>query len=232
MTFLLLSVSCSLHLLAAAPAQVTAQDFAREIERALPVEERYACHAWLSEAPVHVTGRNPDTRISAGVLAFAEVGWGLVYDQRSGAVLQTAVLDFQDYLKVSMGVDLAVEGRDSLEGWENLPRCIVVGTRDQLPGCGAALTGPKDYELTATPERVTVCGYDERGAMFGLYNLEARMNLREGPFLPADLSVVRHSLYNARLVHSWMGWMEFPDTLLSRLAHDGFDAIYASALAN
>ncbi len=232
MTFLLLSVSCSLHLLAAAPAQVTAQDFAREIERALPVEERYACHAWLSEAPVHVPGRNPDARISAGEMAFAEDGWRLVYDQRSGAVLQTAVLDFQDYLKVSMGVDLAVEGRDSLEGWENLPRCIVVGTRDQLPGCGAALTGPKDYELTATPERVTVCGYDERGAMFGLYNLEARMNLREGPFLPADLSVVRHSLYNARLVHSWMGWMEFPDTLLSRLAHDGFDAIYASALAN
>jgi hypothetical protein len=79
---------------------------------------------------------------------------------------------------------------------------------------------------------VTVCGYDERGSMFGLYNLEARMNLREGPFLPSQLNTVRHSLYNARMVHSWMGWMEFPDSLLSHLAHDGFDAIFASVYAN
>jgi len=68
--------------------------------------------------------------------------------------------------------------------------------------------------------------------MYGLYNLEARMNLREGPFLPADLKTVRHSLYDVRMVMSWMGWMEWPDALLSHLAHDGFDGIFASAYAN
>ncbi len=140
--------------------------------------------------------------------------------------------DFQDYLDKSMQVRVEVEGRDSLEDWQSLGRSIVVGTRDQLPGCGTALKGPKDYEIVATPERLTVCGYDERGAMYGLYNLEARMNLREGPFLPADLKTVRHSLYDVRMVMSWMGWMEWPDALLSHLAHDGFDGIFASAYAN
>jgi hypothetical protein len=125
-----------------------------------------------------------------------------------------------------------LDGRDSLEGWAGLDRSIVVGTRDQLPGCGTTLKAPKDYEIVAAPERLVVCGFDERGAMYGLYNLEARMNLREGPFLPADLKTVRHSLYDVRLVMSWMGWMEWPDALLSHLAHDGFDGIFASAYAN
>jgi hypothetical protein len=68
--------------------------------------------------------------------------------------------------------------------------------------------------------------------MFGLYNLESRMNLREAPCLPKDLNITRHSLYDTRMVLSWMGWMEFPDRLLSHLAHDGFDGIYVGVYAN
>ncbi|MFO7975356.1 MAG: hypothetical protein R6V12_12055, partial [Candidatus Hydrogenedentota bacterium] len=135
-------------------------------------------------------------------------------------------------LTTSMAVDVDADGRDSLDGWQDLTECIVVGTREQLPGCGEALTGAKDYQIIATPERVTVCGYDERGAMFGLYNLEARMNLREAPIIADDLNTVRHSLYDARIIHSWMGWMKWPNALLSHLAHDGFDGIFASCYAN
>ncbi len=232
MTCLLLSVSWALHAFASTEADITTQAFSQEVERALSPEQPYDFHRRLSEAPVHVTRREPDAKPAADELALPDQGWKLVWNPNSGVVLQNAVLDFQDYLKNSMGVLVDVEGRDSLDGWQNLTRCIVVGTRDQLPGCGTALTGPKDYQLIATPEHVTVCGYDERGAMFGLYNIEARMNLREAPFLPSNLDTVRHSLYDVRMVQSWMGWMEFPDALLSRLAHDGFDAIFASALAN
>lgn len=77
-----------------------------------------------------------------------------------------------------------------------------------------------------------VCGYDERGVMFGLYNLEAHMNLREAPFLPKDLRTVRHSLYDTRMVLSWMGWMEWPDRLLSHIVHDGFDGIVVGEYTN
>jgi len=232
MAGLFLSVSWSLHFLAAAQADVTMKDFAAEVERALPPEQRYSYHKRLSEGPVHVARRDPDAIPAAGEMALPGQGWRLIWNQQSGEVLQNAVQDFQDYMKTSMGIQVEIEGRDSLQDWQSLTQCVVAGTRDQLPGCGGALTGPKDYVIIAAPDRVAVCGYDERGTMFGLYNLEARMNLREAPYLPADLNVVRHSLYDTRMVHSWMGWMEFPDALLSRLAHDGFDAIFASALAN
>ena len=232
MTGLLLSVGWTLHSPALVQAEVTTQDFIREVERVLPQEELYDYHKRLSDGPVHVARRDPEATPRAGELALPDQGWRLVWNQHGSAVLLNAVQDFQDYLGTSMGVRMELEGRDSLQDWQSLSRCIVVGTRDHLPECGTALKGPKDYEIVATPERLTVCGYDERGAMFGLYNLEARMNLREAPFLPGDLKTVRHSLYDTRMVQSWMGWMEFPDRLLAHLAHDGFDAIYASAMAN
>ena len=215
-----------------AAAEVTTEAFAREVERVLPFEKPYDYHKRLSSGPVHVARRNPEAKPEAGELVLPDSEWKIIWSQRGTAVLQTAVQDFQDYLGTSMGVQVAVEGRDSLQDWESLSQCVVVGTRDDLPGCGAGLTAPKDYEIVATPERVMVCGYDERGAMYGLYNLEARMNLREAPFLPANLKTVRHSLYDARMVHSWMGWMEWPDALLAHLAHDGFDGIFASCYAN
>jgi hypothetical protein len=213
-------------------AEVTTEAFSREVESVLPPENLYDYHKRLSQGPVHVLRRDPDALAKAGELTLSEHGWKLVFNRHNAGVLQGAVDDFQDYLDTSMRIQVKPESLDSLEGWQGLGQSIVVGTRDQMPGCGVALKGPKDYEIVATPGRLTVCGYDERGAVHGLYNLEARMNLREGPFLPADLNTTRHSLYQARMVQSWMGWMEWPDSLLAHLAHDGFDAIYASALAN
>ncbi len=159
-------------------------------------------------------------------------GWKLKMGRGNSMILQTAALDFQDYLEISQNVKVETEVRDSLAGWQDFSQSIIVGTRQQLPGCGLTLKTPKSYEIAVTPERIIVCGYDERGAMFGLYNLESRMNLREAPFLPKELKTARESLFDTRMVLSWMGWMEWPDRLLSHLVHDGFDAIFASVYAN
>lgn len=229
---LILIVGGALRTPTPALAEVTTEVFAREVDRVLPLEKPYDYHKRLSTAPAHEAQRDSEAKPQAGEFMLPEQGWKLVWNQRSSPVLQNAVQDFQDYLAKSMGVHVDVDGRDSLDGWQSLSRNIVVGTRDQLPGCGTTLKGPKDYEIVATPERLTVCGFDERGTIFGLYNLEARMNLREAPFLPATLKTVRHSLCDVRMVQSWMGWMEWPDPLLSHLAHDGFDGIFASAYAN
>ena len=197
----------SLHTPAPTLAEVTTEAFAKEVDRVLPQEKPYDYHKHLSEGSIHVPRRDHEAKLQAGELALPEQGWKLIWNQHSSPVLQDAVQDFQDYLAKSMDVRVEVEGRNSLKGWQRLGRSIVVGTRDQMPGCGTVLKGPKDYEIVATPERLVVCGYDERGAMFGLYNLEARMNLREAPFLPANLKTVRHSLYDVRMVQSgWGGW--------------------------
>lgn len=228
----MLLVGWALCWAARAQPEVTTEAFAAEVRRALPTEELYDYHKRLTKEPVHVPRRDAEARPAAGEMALPDNGWKLIWNHRSSLVLSNAVQDFRDYLDKAMGVRVAVEGRESLEGWHTQKQCIVVGTREQMPGGGTTLKGAKDYEIAAAPDRLVVCGFDERGAMFGLCNLEARMNLREAPFLPNDLKTVRHSLYDTRMVMSWMGWMEWPDALLAHLAHDGFDGIYDSNLAN
>lgn len=230
-----IQVTAFLAILASAQTQtpiVTTEAIAAEIARVLPVEVPYAYHQRLTQEPVHRPRRNDDARPEPGEMELSVEGWRLVWKQRDSVVISGAVVDVQNYLATSMGVTVSIEARASLEDWRGLSQYIVVGTRDDLPGLGTALRGPKDYEITVTTDRITVCGFDDRGVLFGLYNLEERMNLREAPFLPADLSTSRHSLYDTRMVQSWMGWMEFPDTLLSHLAHDGFDAVFASVYTN
>lgn len=229
---LIFIVGWLLHVPATATAETTTETFAREMERLLPPEKPYDYHKRLSNGPIHTAKRNPDAKPRDVEMALPQQGWKLVWNRRSLPPLQTAVQDFQDYLSKSMDVRVEAEERDSLENRQNLTRSIVVGTREQLPECGKTLKNPKDYEIIVTPEQITVCGCDERGAMFGLYNLEARMNLREAPFLPHNLHIVRHSLHDVRIVQSWMGWMDWPDALFSHLVHDGFDGIFLSYYAN
>jgi len=131
-----------------------------------------------------------------------------------------------------MQTQVTVKPRSSLANWSNLQGVIVAAPRSELPGYGPELKGSKDYQIEVSSGRVVVCGFDERGAMYGLYNLEARMNLREAPFLPGNLNTVRHSLYKARMTLSGIGYMEWPDPYLALLARYGFDSIFASVYKN
>src|SRR4051794_27976098 len=79
----------------------------------------------------------------------------------------------------------------SLSEWKTLEGAIVAGSREALPASGDDLKAPKDYRLLVPPGRIVVCGFDERGAMYGLNNLEQRMNPREASFLPGGVDHVR-----------------------------------------
>jgi len=59
-----------------------------------------------------------------------------------------------------------------------------------------------------------------------------RFSLREAPYLPKNLNTVRHSLYQARMPLSGLGWMEWPDRYLATLPLYGFDAIHCSIYRN
>ena len=206
--------------------------FSHLLEQTLPVEELYDYHKKLSTDPVHILRRDPEAHPKEDEMTLSDQGWKLIMGKGNSIILQNAGLDFQDYLEISQNVKVEIEERSSIADWQGFSQCIVAGTREQLPGWGLTLKTPKSYEIAVTPERIIVCGYDERGAMFGLYNLESRMNLREAPFFSVNLNTIRQSLYDTRMVLSWMGWMEWPDRLLSHLVHDGFDSIFASVYAN
>ncbi|HWQ53008.1 MAG TPA: hypothetical protein VN442_04940 [Bryobacteraceae bacterium] len=214
-----------------AEARITAAEFAARALPALPIERPHDFRKTI-ETWTEPLRRNPAAKPAANELALPAQGWTLAIPAASSPVLRQAAEDFRDYLSRAMQVRVELNTPGSLAEWSGMSRAIVAGTRDQMPGCGDALAGRKDYQIVVAPERIAVCGYDERGAMYGLYNLEARMSMRQAPFLPRDLNTVRHSLYGARMTLSGLGWMEWPDTYLSMIAHHGFDAIYASVYAN
>ena len=211
---------------------VSTTTFAREIARDLPEERPYDFFRRLSDAPVHRLRRDPSARPGEAEAALPSRGWRLIRPRVCAPYLAQAVDDFRDYLATAMQVEVTIEAVDDPAAAAAAGSCLVVGTREQLPGQAAGLRQSKDYAIAVRPECWTVCGYDERGAMHGLYHLEARLNLREAPYQPRDLAVVRHSLYETRMALSSLGWMDWPDALLSHMVHDGFDAIFASAYAN
>jgi hypothetical protein len=214
-----------------ADRSTTASEFAARALPVLPVEQPHDFRAVL-ENWTEPLRRDPAAKPSSSEMALPAEGWTLRIPAQAGPVLREAALDFRDYLARAMQVRVTLSAEASLEGWRAMSRTIVAGTREQMPGCGAELRGRKDYQIVVTPDRIAVCGFDERGAMYGLYNIEARMNLREAPMLAKDLDTTRRSLYGARMTLSGLGWMEWPDRYLSILAHYGFDSIYASVYAN
>lgn len=156
-----------------------------------------------------------------------EIGenWSVVLLNNSSAMLQKTEKSFFSYMKNAFGVKLKKQQRSQ--------NCrIIIGTRHELSDFARMLKSPKDYRLKIEKNVITVCGYDEEGARFGLYDIEARMNLIEAPFLQSGLDITRHSLYKTRIVFSYMGWDKWTDKYLEILPRYGIDAIFISPYAN
>ncbi|MPZ20619.1 MAG: hypothetical protein GEV06_22310 [Luteitalea sp.] len=230
MTLLLVSLFVSAG--AALGQLPSGPEFEAQMVQVLEPEEPYTYHAVLKETPVHRYRRAANATPRPGELEVPAEGWSVWIPQDAGQVLTHAAEDFADYLRTSMGVTAKLSRRPMTGREMDLQPGIIVVTAQQAPDCTSKLRADKDYRIRVTPDQIVVCGFGERGAAYALYNLESRMNLREAPLLPRDLDTVRHSLYQTRMVLNWVGWMEWPDPYLSRLAHDGFDAIYASVYAN
>ena len=180
-------VPALLFLPALLKAQVTAGDFARKAYAALPVEESYTFHKTLSEWQEPLR-RDPAATPEPSELAIPAQGWHILIPADAGEILKTAAAEFREYLDRSMKTRVTVETSSSIKDWQSARNAIVAGTGAQMPDCGTSLKAKKDYRIVASKERIAICGFDERGAMFGIYDLERRMNLREAPFLPASLT--------------------------------------------
>ncbi len=214
-------------------ARVNAAEFDRKAFAALPPEPSYSFYIELTDGVDPELGlRDPTAKPGSEEMAVANQGWTLVIHSGAGSPLREAAQALHAYLGKAMSVELGMQEKPSLADWSTSKHLIVAGTREDLSGCGAELKAAKDYQIMVSPDRVIVCGYDEAGAMYGLYNLEERFSLREAPYFPRSLNTIRHSVYKARMTLSGLGWMEWPDAYLAMLARYGFDSIYASAYAN
>ncbi len=131
--------------------------------------------------------------------------------EASGAELRSAE-DFQDYLKVSMEIDLALVKSDKASDFE------IFFTDTQSNKVRGA------YSIEVSDKNVSVSGDDFRGVLRGGIALEDQMNLVEGPYLQKG-SVRKEPVLKARIVHSGCGVDEFPDWQLDAIRHAGFTAI-------
>jgi hypothetical protein len=209
----------------------SSQDFDRAAYPALPTEQLYDFRDVMVKE-FNRSRRDPTAKAEPGEMEIPRQGWSVIYAVDAGPVLKQAAEDFRDHASTSMQIHFASAEKPTLRGWAGEQQAVIVGDRDQMPGCGQALRGQKDYQIIVSPRNIAICGYDDRGAMFGLYNLESRMELRGGPFFPAKLNTDRHSLYGVRMTMTGLGWMDWPDWYLRMVPRYGFDAILVSVYAN
>ncbi|MDZ4849308.1 MAG: hypothetical protein SGI77_08435 [Pirellulaceae bacterium] len=227
--------------LAAINAQeaITSTTFLHQAKTVLPIEDRYDYHKTFLSGSIHSLKRSPQAVVSDDEIEIKSGEWTILVHPKSGPLTTFALKDTREYFQNAMQVRLDFKNIDSLQGWPKHPGTIVAGTREQLAAhskgneaIGEPLQSSKDYEIRVSEQQICVCGFDDAGVMHGLFHLQSRMSLREGPFLPRNFHIVRKSLYQTRMVLSWLGWMQWPDKYLSHLAHDGYDAIFASVYAN
>ncbi|MFN0167504.1 MAG: hypothetical protein ACKV22_13820 [Bryobacteraceae bacterium] len=220
-----------LGLSALAQTRVSTRAFEAKALPALPAEESYD---FLRQHTDGLPPRHRDPMVKAGAdeIEIGRSGWTIRIRSDASLRLQTGTEELQKYLRTAMQVQTTIDRAASIESWQGQSKVIVAGPRSAMPGCGERLKATKDYQIIAGRDRVAVCGFDDRGAMYGLYNLIMRFSLREAPLLPASLNTVRHSLYQARMTLSGLGWMTWPDRYLATLPLYGFDAIHCSIYRN
>lgn len=148
-------------------------------------------------------------------------GMSIVMPEDATEVIRTAVMDFADYLYTSMGVSVLLKTGVPEDGE------IYVATKDQI---FCDLEGANSYKgfKVIVDDRITVCGFDDRGAAQGLYFLEDEMTERRAPFL-SKKTTCRKPLFSPRMVHSGYGLDDYPDEHLAAIAHSGRDAILVFA---
>lgn len=206
--------------------------FAREVARVLPADQPYGHHKRIAEDPVHVPVRDPGLAPGPDEFSLAEGAWRLCYVSGGSGIIENGAEDFQQFLKAAMQVEIALEKVETFKGIKRKEHLVLAGVKEHFPQYAAIVKRAKGYALIKEKQSLSVVGYDETGVLQGLFSLEAQMKLREAPFLEKSLRLVRESVYERRMVLSGLGWMEWPDNLLSHIAHNGFDGLFTSVYAN
>ncbi|MBE5866491.1 MAG: hypothetical protein E7292_09835 [Lachnospiraceae bacterium] len=134
-------------------------------------------------------------------------------------VIITAARDFVDYLLVSMNVS-AILKKGHLQAGEVAIQVTLAEAEGIDLGEYQCYRG---YRVVVD-NGVKIYANDSRGVAQALYYMEDLMNMRLAPFLKKG-TVSRKPLYSPQMVHSGFGLDQYPNEHLSKIAHEGRDAI-------
>lgn len=147
-----------------------------------------------------------------------KTGMKLVIDKAASEVIVTAAKEFVDFMFTSMDVSLLLIKGAPSDGE------IYVGTKENLPDINLKNANGYKGFIADVDEKITICGFDDRGAAQGLYFLEETMEERHAPFVTKK-ETARKPLFSPRMLHSGFSLDDFPDAHLAKIARSGRDAI-------
>jgi len=136
--------------------------------------------------------------------------------ENSDEVILTACDDFVHYLNVSMKI--------CAELCSDVDCDIVVSEADEHMLDLKEANVYRGFAIEVSRNKILVCGNDSRGIAQALYYLEDVMSMERAPVLPIG-TVRKHPLFSPQMVHSGYGLDDYPNGYLSRIAHEGRDAI-------
>ncbi len=138
-------------------------------------------------------------------------------NENADEVVTTAVYDFTDFLKTSMGVSAVVSSvAEKAE--------ITVELADNAGINLGEFATSKGFFIKTDENGITVYGHDARGIGHGLYYIEDLMTFEHAPVL-AFGEIKKKPLFSPQMIHSGYGLDEFPDEYIARVAHEGRDAL-------
>ena len=148
-------------------------------------------------------------------------GFVIALPARASDYLCRVAADFEDYLRVSMGVEARVTTKSRVK---KPGKALFAGLPGDFEDKHQKPLKRRGYSLDVTANGVTLQGYDERAIAQAFYHLEDLMNLRRAPFLKFG-SETRTPRFEVRMTHSGYGNDIFPDEHLRAMAHYGMTAI-------
>ena len=201
---------------AAEMRRMIGEDFGKTIER--PGEDLFAFVKDLSESR-YLPARDPAGKAGGDEIDLSR-GWGI-----SGpASLDAAAVRFAAYMKSAMNAEIKAG-----PGQKNIRLEVTPG----LEG------GREAFRIQVNRDELRISANDEAGVLQAIYQLQDRMEEREGPFLRTE-TVERKSVWNPRYLYSYFALYgdpliqpeldPFPDAYLEKLARCGINGVWISAL--
>ena len=137
--------------------------------------------------------------------------WKITCKADSDIVVTTVVEDLQDYFKVSMNLELAVETAEA-----PAPKTIFLAVDEKL--------AERTFSIKVTDDSIVINGVDPRYTAQGSYALEDKLNMNEAPIIEPGETTMKMR-FSMRDIMSGLNNGLYPDGYLCAMAHAGFTAI-------
>ena len=153
-------------------------------------------------------------------LVVIDESWSITIPAECSIIVKTGAEDLQSYLKREKGLDLEIKRIGKVEEQEKV---ILVVKKGELGVAYPETREPESYGLEVDENRIVICGFDDRGAIYGIYYLEDLMSFRDDVKVE-KVKLIKKPLFRWRFATDFT--LKFPDENLSFLSHVGVNCLY------